>query len=553
MTLPRISMALLASIALALPGLADDVPLHEQIDRLIAARAVGASAGQSSDAEFLRRVTLDLAGTIPTSDEAREFLADGDPHKRVKRVDRLLAGADYARRMQQALTVMLLERRVGTTITDHEWNAFVQTSFAENKPWDQFVRELVAADGHQEQTRAAIRFFVDGGRNDHHLMTQDVARIFLGMNIQCAQCHDHPNVEDFRQADYFGLYAYLAQSVMKTNTQRKQAFLVENVAAGKVDFQSVFFPDDKRATGPRLPAGQEIEVPEFEKGEELAEPAKDGLPGVPKFRPRLRLSQDLTSADNQRFVRNSVNRFWFLMMGRGLVHPLDMMHTKNPPTHPELLDLLARDFAAGGFDVKHLLREIALSAAYQRSSLVPADVELKDLTAESYRVARPRPLSAEQMAFGVLQATGQLQPVLAAPIPEPTSFTYKDYSNGRIPPPANLPDILTLFSATFGNPPGEAEVDFRPSVQHSLFLMNEQLVMHWLEPRDGNLTERLAKINEPDAVADELYLSVLTRLPQDDERAIVASYLQAEVDRGNDSLGELAWALLTSAEFRLNH
>jgi hypothetical protein len=543
----------MCSLAVALPSFAAEPPLHEEIDRMIAARAGGPIAESSSDAEFLRRVYLDLAGTIPSADEARKFLADADPDKRTKLIDQLLADPDYPRRMQQALTVMLLERRAGQAITDRQWNDFVAKSLAANQPWNEFVRELIAADGHDEQTRAAIRFFVDGGRSDHHQMTRDVARIFLGMDIQCAQCHDHPNVDDYLQADYYGLYAFLQHSEPKTDQQQKKPFLVENVATGKIEFQSVFLPDDKQATGPHLPGGEETEVPQFEKGEELAEPPKDGLPGVPKFRPRLLLSTDLTSADNDRFVRNSVNRFWFLMMGRGLVHPLDMMHSKNPPSHPELLDLLAKDFVASGFDVKHLLREIALSAAYQRSSLLPADVEAKDVPAESYRVARPRPLAAEQMAFSILQATGNLRRVLEVAVPEKSPFTYNDYVNGRIPPPENLPDVLTLFSATFGNPPGEEEVDFRPSVQQSLFLMNEQLVMHWLQPHAGNLIDRLANISEAEAVADELYFSVLTRVPDEEEKAIVVSFLNEHADRRNEALGELAWSLLTSADFRLNH
>jgi hypothetical protein len=539
--------------AFALPGIADDSALHEEIDLLMAAATDGSIADRSSDAEFLRRVTLDLAGTVPSSAAARKFLADDDPDKRIKLVDQLLSSTDYPRRMQQALSVMLLERRAGTTISDQAWNAFVTNSFAKNIPWDQFVRGLISANGHNEQTRPAIRFFVDGGRNDHHQMTRDIARIFLGMDIQCAQCHDHPNVEDFRQADYFGLYAYLNQSVTKTDTQLKKLVLVETVAKGKVEFQSVFVPDEQHATGPRLPAGREIEIPQFAAGEELAEPAKDGLPGVPKFRPRVLLSNDLTAADNQRFVRNSVNRFWFLMMGRGLVHPLDMMHPGNPPSHPELLDLLAKQFVAGRFDVKHLIREIALSAVYQRSSLLPMNLESQDVAAETFRVARPRPLSAEQMMFSILQATGNLQQVLATPIPEQSSFTFKDYVNGRIPPPDNLIDIQKLFSATFGNSPGEAEVDFRPSVQQSLFLMNEQLILQWLKPQEGNLTDRLAKIGKPEAAAEELYLSILARLPDEDEQSIVMSYLQTHIDRRNPALAELAWSLLTSAEFRLNH
>ncbi len=394
---------------------------------------------------------------------------------------------------------------------------------------------------------------MDGGRNDHHQMTRDIARIFLGMDIQCAQCHDHPNVDDFLQSDYFGLYAYLNQSKMQTDKKQKKPFLVEGVATAKVDFQSVFVPDDKQTIGPRLPGRKEIEIPKFEKGEELAEPPKDGLPGVPKFRPRVLLANDLTAADNQRFVNNSVNRFWFFMMGRGLTHPLDMMHSKNPPSHPKLMELLATQFVSSGFNVRRLLREIALSETYQRSSVLPENVEAKDVAADSYKVSRPRSLSAEQMAFSLLQATGNLKRVIDAPLPEKSSFTYKDYINGRIPPPDNLPDILTLFSATFGNPPGEAEVDFRPSVKQSLFLMNEQLLLQWLQPHEGNLVDRLAKTRTVDDIVVELYISILTRFPNENEQAIVVSYLNEHADRRKIALRELAWSLLTSAEFRLNH
>ncbi len=528
-------------------------PLHQRIDELIAAQAQGAVAKRTSDADFLRRVSLDLAGAIPTSKETRAFLADKDGQKRTKLIDRLLASADYARRMQQAVTVMLLERRAAGTITDPQWNGYVRDAFSANRPWDQFVRELIAADGRDEKSRPGMRFLVDGGRNDHHRMTQDIARLFLGMNIQCAQCHDHPNIDDYKQADYFGLYTYLRQSKVQADKKDKKPFLIETVAKEKAEFQSVFFPDNKKSTGPRLPGRPEVEIPQFEAGREFAEEPKDGLPGVPKFRPRLRLSEDLAAAANGRFVLNSVNRFWFLMMGRGLVHPLDQMHSGNPPSHPKLLDLLAADFVAKKFDVKRLLREIALSETYQRSSVLPKQVQAKDVKASSYRVGATRPLSAEQMAWSLLRATGNLKRLRAAAVPEKSEFTYKDYINGRLPLPDNMPDVMTLFGATFGNPAGEAEVEFQPSVKHALFLMNEGLVMSWLQPHDGNLVDRLSKLTDATAIADEIYLSLLTRFPNDEERTIAVSYLEADKDRRAEAQSELAWALLTTAEFRLNH
>jgi hypothetical protein len=342
---------------------------------------------------------------------------------------------------------------------------------------------------------------------------------------------------------------------LHSDKKLKHPLFVETAATGKSDFLSVFEPTIKRATGPRLPSGKEVEVPTFEKGEEFAEPAKDGRPAIPKFRPRQLLSSHLTSSKNRQFVLNSVNRFWFLLMGRGLVHPLDLHHSQNPPSHPKLLNLLADDFVAHKFDIKYLLREIALSESYQRSSLLPDGVNAKDVKPQSYRVANAKPLSAEQLLYGILSATGNLEKWTKPTglMKEKSKFTYKDYINGRIPPPKNVLDTLKLFTATFGNPPGEAEVEFAPSMSHALFLTNEKLIAQWLQPAAGNLIERLAKLKEPSSIAEELYLSILSRLPEEVERAEVASHLADHKNRRIGALGDLASALLSSAEFRLNH
>lgn len=537
-------------LALSAP-LASAQEAHQRIDKAIADRSGGAMAPLASDAEFYRRVYLDLAGIIPTAAEARKFLADADPNKRVKTIDALLAGKEFPRRMSEAVTVWLLERRAGEVISDREWNKFVEDAFAANKPWDAFVRELIAADGSDAKTRAAIRFFVDGGRSSHHQMTQDVARLFLGMNLQCAQCHNDRNVRDYEQAHYFGIYTYLRESKLQADKQQK-SFLIETAAKDKMEFQSVF-SKNKQFTGPRLPDRPEVPVPTFKKGEEFAKPAKDGLPGVPKFQPRQLLAKDLTAADNRRFVRNTVNRFWFLMMGRGLVHPLDLMHAKNPASHPELLESLVDDFVVHKFDVKYLLRQIAFSQSYQRSSILPDEVDPASLKPETYRVANAKGLSAEQLAWSLMRATGNLDRIVANPVPKKSKFTYKDYTNGRIPPPDNLPDVMTLFAAAFGNPAGSPEVEFSPSAGQSLFLLNEKLLLNWLKPRDGNLVDRLAKESDPERVAGELYLACLTRPAEAEEKTLVRDYLDRHKTRRPQAIGELAWALLTSAEFRLNH
>ncbi len=486
-----------------------------------------------SDAEFLRRVTLDLAGMLPTAAEARAFLSDSDPARREKLVDRLLASADYPRRMEQAMTVMLLERRNGKTIPDLQWTAFLRKAFADNEGWDKVVRTLIAADGREAETRPAMKFLADGAQADGHRMTNDVARLFLGKNLLCAQCHDHPQIKDYKQADYMGLYAYLNQSKLQPDPKSKKQILVEGVAPGKVEYASVFSPANKKSTGPRLPGAEEIEVPKFEKGKEYeVAPTKDA-PGIPKFRPRELLAKGVV--EHPQFARTAVNRFWFLFMGKGLIHPLDLDHSANPPSDPKLLESLTADFKESGYEVKKLVRRIVTGEAYQRAA-VPL-----------------RALSAEQMTWSVLQATGTLESMLATSGPAESKFSVKEYLNGKGGAPSTMADVLVFFSEIFGNAAGEPEVDFRPSMTHSLFLMNERLVLGWLKPRPGNLVDRLTKIEPVDALADELYLSILTRPAAAEERAETQAHLAKNAGRREAAIAELAWALIASAEFRLNH
>jgi hypothetical protein len=489
----------------------------------------------SSDADFLRRLTLDLAGTIPTSDSTRAFLADPDPAKREKLVDRLLASPDYARRMEQAITVMFLERRNGGKIPDGQWSDFLKKAFAANEPWDKIVRSMIATDGRADETRPAMKLLADGAGGDPNRMTNDVARLFLGRNLLCAQCHDHPSVKDYKQAEYMGLYAYLSQSKLLDDPKTKKAVLAETAATAKVEFASVFSPGKKHQTGPLLRGGEEIEIPAFEKGKEYEQPPAKGSPGIPKFRPRELLADALVR--HPQFARNSVNRFWFIFMGRGIIHPLDLDHKANPPSDPALLDSLTAGFVESGFDVRALVRRIVTGPQYSRGG----------------KASPIKPLSAEQMAWSTMTATGNLERILRGPIPEGSKFTTKDYLSGKSQtPPASLPDILKLFVAIFGNAEGEPEVGFQPSMTHALFLMNDRLVLGWLKPAEGNLVDRLSKLSG-DAVADELYLSVLTRMPDAAERKEVASYLERNGKKLEAALGELAWALIASTEFRMNH
>lgn len=536
------------SLVLGFP-LSGEQGLHNRIDDLVWAKAGDVPFAETADdAGFLRRVTLDLSGNIPTAGEVSEFLADKSKGKRKELIDRLIAGDQFAAHWTERFSVMLLERLDQGKVPKGEWVKFLKQTLREKPLWDVMIRQMIEANG-QGVDRPAMKFL---GTVDHHAMTENIARLLLGMDLTCAKCHDHPSVNEWKQAHYWGLFAYLNQTKQATHKKEEKVYLVEGLAGKKVEFESVF-DLEKMSTGPRLPNGAEVEVPQFEKGEEYEKPAEDGLPAVPKFRPRERLAKDLTAKENELFSRNSVNRIWFLLMGRGLSHPLDQMHGKNSPSHPKLLELLAGEFVSHGFDLKWLLREIMLSETYQRSSRLPEGVT--KVEPASYRVTSPKGLTPEQLLRAVLRATGNTKHAKALKVdPEAEKFDRKGYftgSNVELPP--SLAEMEAIFIQTFGRPPGEAEVDFSPGVNKSLFLMNDRLIEHWLKPRAGNLIDRLSKMDAPDAMAKEMYLAVLSRLPEKEEAIWIADYLARNEPRRTAALGDLAWALLNSAEFMFNH
>lgn len=516
----RLGLILLAVLATRAPAAE---PLHAAIDRLIRDRAAGQKASApADDGELLRRAYLDFAGRIPSADQARAFLADRTPDKRARLIDRLLTGADYPRRMAELFHVMLMER-----LGDHpDWSAYLKTAFEHNRPWDAMARDILCGYATDPEARGASFFLAkrleNYGQNpvDYPALTRDIGRLFLGKNLQCAQCHDHLFIPDYKQKDFQGLFAFVQNAYL---VDAKTATVGEKPAAGKVAFMSVF-KKQPRETGPALPGGKEFDPPPLKKGEEyVVKPdPKTKTPGKPRFSPLALLADELPRKDNPDFARNGANRIWFLLMGRGSVHPLDLHHADNPPSHPVLLDLLAEEFAAHDFDIRWLLREIAMSDAYQRSSLLPDGVDR--VPPETFLTAIEKRLSAEQLFAAVQEATGAKGDAAAR----------------------------AKFLKTFANAAREPEDEVSPSLKGALFVLNDPVVLDWLQPRPGNLIDRLTKLDDG-KVADELYLSVLTRLPTPEERTHVEGYLKKNGETRPAALGRLAWALLASAEFGVNH
>jgi hypothetical protein len=343
-------------------------PLHVRIDELVAAGQVGPVSPTAGDAEFQRRVYLDLTGEIPSPADVRGFLDDSSPGKRSALVERLLASPSYARHMTHVFSTMFMERRPDKVIPAADWQQYLHKSLAGNKPYNQLAREILSADGADPALRPAAKFYLDRD-GEPNALARDVGRIFFGRDLQCAQCHDHPNIDSYYQADYHGLLAFLSRGVLFTDKEKK-VFFAEK-ADGGAAFQSVFDRDAKGETRPRLFGGQQLAEPVFAAGEEYSVKPADGVRPVPKYSRRARLAEEATSGANRAFNENIANRLWAHMLGRGLVEPVDLHHVDNPPSHPELLALLADELVAMKFDAKAFLREIALSQAYARAIDLP--------------------------------------------------------------------------------------------------------------------------------------------------------------------------------------
>lgn len=515
-------------------------PLHVRIDKKIAAGLEDydqVASPVAGNAEFLRRVTLDLTGRIPSVSETRAFLADTAPDKREKQIDKLLASPEYARRMQEYFDVVLMDRRGDVKVPRGEWEEFLRSSFAANKPYDQFVRDILSSDGADPKTRPASKFFLE--RNlEPTIVTRDISRLFLGKNLQCAQCHDHPLVDDFHQEHFFGIQAFFNRAFLFPNADDAKAVIAEK-AEGEVSFTSVFDKSKTaKSTPPRVLDWKPIGDPKVEKGKEYTiAPGKNVKP-VPAYSRLKKLAAAITSNENPSFRRTAVNRFWSMMLGRGLVQPLDFDHSNNPPSHPQLLTMLAEDFAAHGYDVKWLLKEIALSKTYQRSSEAPA----KAIPDHRFAVALLKPLTPEQLGYATMQATG-------------LTDAYRNELGKNFSEPAlqaKLAPNLGPFRSLYGTRAGEPEEGFVSTLDQTLFVKHGGHLQNLMAARNGSLIERASKLKESSLIAEELYLTVYSRLPSDDERRDVADLLTSATNR-SAVLHEIVWAMLASAEFRFNH
>ena len=522
-------------------------PAQKQIDKLIKARSPGKLSDISSDAAFLRRIHLDLVGDIPTAQEALEFIESKSSSKRIAVINTLLDDPRYARNLAERFNIMLMERRD----PNEHWSEFLHAAFSENRRADVLVRQILTPSASDTENVGANHFLTSRlqkiGQNptDYPGLASDIGRMFLGVNLACAQCHDHLFVTDYKQADFQGMYAFVLHSYIRNDVTYPA--IGERIMNKPLVFSSVF-GGEQTTTGPRIYMGTQFEIEVFDKGDEFAVEANKETkePAIPRFSPLRILSENLPRADNHQFARNFANRLWFLMLGRGIVHPLDLHHSENEPSHPEILDILESELITSGYDVKHVLRIIASSETYQRSSSLPKNTT--SVSPTSFRSFPTKALSAEQLKWSMLRATGMLPETLTR------SETESDPEETKTVIPTDSVDMSAAnqkFLEAYANPPKEAEIDFTPSVRAALFLLNDDLVVSWTLPASGNLAETLSEMDTK-PLSKHLFLTILSRLPTDVETRTIENHLIEEPDK-TTALSNLIWSLLASTEFATNH
>lgn len=522
------------------PALADSPQpsLSERIDAAINQRIEAAgveSAPLVEHAAFARRVTLDLAGRIPTRDELREFLAADEATARQTLVTRLLGSPDFAFHQRNELDILLLAK----LRWDDRWRQYLLEAARENRPWDQLFRELMLPEQHRPDDSGAAAFLRHRA-HDLDALTNDASALLFGINIACAKCHDHPLVLEWEQADYFGMASFF-----KRTYPTRRGFVAERFE-GNLRFTTVL-GEEKDASFMFL-TGVKVDEPRFERDDEewkrlreqiqkAEQDEKAEAPPRPEFSPRAELVELALTEDHRYLARNIANRIWARLMGRGLVHPLDQMHAENPPSHPELLDLLTEELVQHDYDLKHLIRSIVLSDAYARASHLADGAEPPPT--ELFAVRSPVAMTPFQLSLSLLVATRNPETWPGAEKPAEWPEQRQQWEN-------RAEGLARQFEIPVGL--------FQVPVEEALLLSNGAQTDGELLSDDGeHLVGYLKGIEATDERIDQAFLAVLSRLPDGDERARVAAYLSEREDRPVAAVGQLVWALLTSAEFRFNH
>lgn len=522
--------------------------IDREIDRRLAEARLTASPA-AEDGDFLRRASLDLAGRIPTWDRAAAYLDDKTPDKRQKLIDELLGTYDFGRHLADVWKPLLAPRDPANTKPQTDrFSPWLAGEFNRNRGWDKLAAELLGTTG-DVKDRPETSFLMTHAENFQpkaDLLASGMGTAFLGVQLQCAECHDHP-FAPWKQADFWGLAAFFGK-VRNTGIKGPPWILTEDADSNPLGVKNGGVERIK------MQAGGKIVIPSAggNKGAGNVASAKllDGKPmelnDAEPFRPQL--VEWITAKDNPYFARNFVNRAWAQLFGRGLVHPLDQMHAENLGTHPEILDLLAREFVASEFDIKHIFRCICDTQAYQRSSKAMAGSE-NDVVLLSHMAVKPISPEALYDSIQVVYAVNKSFPsggksVVKPVKPEATKPAKPMKPDGAKPvmPVDPRDEFINFFRAQ-----GAANGEFSHGIPQFLRRMNgEQFntpapLIDYLSANDAT----------PEKVIDGLFLATVTRRPTADERNVMGKYVAGKANATEGYAGVL-WALLNSGEFVLN-
>jgi hypothetical protein len=494
-----------------------DFPVANYVDELALAKWKKLGIVPSdlcSDSAFIRRAYLDLCGKLPTSDEVCAFLADTRPNKRGLLIDRCLDDKDYAAffalRWGSILRNASLAGAEQAAYAFHEW---MRDMIARNRPYDEFVRGIVAASG-EWQEAPAVNWFWQMRDDQLHQPVADTAQLFLGLRLQCAKCHHHP-YERWSQDDYYGLAGFFSRLGRKGFGEPPPYFSERRRTTGEIN------PRTGKPIEPKLLDGPELKIP-------------------PEEDPRQKLVDWMARPDNPFFAKALCNRIWGHFLGRGLVDPVDDMRATNPPSNPELLDALAKDFIAHKFDVKHLIRTICNSRTYHLSS------ESNDYNRHD-RQNHARYYGKRMIAEVFLDAVDQVCGTR-------TQFSKMSRQARAVDLPHEA--FGSYFLDVFDRPPRTSACECARGSGANLSQVLHMANSPEVEDKIANGNGRVAKLVQDkvgvEKAIEELYLTALARYPTDEERKQALNYVEKQKELRR-VMEDLVWALLNSREFMFNH
>jgi len=505
-----------------------ELPVRNRIDELVFARlrSLGIPPSEPcTDEVFLRRVYLDVTGTLPTVEQARTFLEDQSPDKRARLIDQLLDRPEFADfwalkwgdllRLKSEFPSNLWPNAVQAY---HHW---IRDCIANNVPYDEFARRLLTASGSNFRN-PPVNYYRAFQKRDPQSIAEVTALVFMGARIGCARCHAHPQ-ESWDQEDNLGLAAFFGRLGYKSTQEWKEEIVYFNPK------RSLRHPLTRQVVPPRVLDGEPIEL-------------------GPEEDPRVRFAEWLTSPENPWFARNIVNRVWFWLLGRGIVHEPDDMRSTNPPENPELLDYLAQELVSHDYDLKHIYRLILNSQVYQLSSRTNK-YNAHDRSHFSHYL--PKRLGAETLLDAIGQVT-ETSETFTSRIPEPFIRTPKDFraihlADGSIGVP---------FLELFGRPPRdsayESDRDFQTSMRQILHLLNSGHVQAKINS-SPRLRRFLKQKLSDEQIIEQLYLSALARFPTEEEKQRLKEYLSAHQNARPQAVQDVVWAIFNTKEFLFNH